>query len=79
MRINTFLLGMACLAFSLTAFAQASWEVATLVDNVTTDSPESIRCVYQTLGGNRYSIIVNGNLCPLTVTVNTETGEVERK
>lgn len=52
------------------------WESATNVAQEPTGDTMLTRCVYQTLGGYRFSVNQRG-LCPFTVEVNPETGRVK--
>ena len=52
------------------------WESATNVGQESTGDAMLTRCIYQTLGGYRFSINQRG-LCAFTVQVNPETGRVQ--
>jgi hypothetical protein len=68
------ILSMAYLLLSTASLAQDGWVGATLVSEEPT-APTFNRCLYQTLDGYRFTIIVNGP-CPISVLVNPRTGEV---
>jgi hypothetical protein len=57
--------------------AAGRFEPASLQGEQETGDPLLRRCVYQTLGGYRFSVVMR-SLCPITVRVNPETGEVLR-
>ena len=59
------------------AQAAGRFESASLVDEEKTGDVMLRRCVYETLGGYRFSVVMR-SLCPITVRVNPETGEVLR-
>ena len=62
-----------------TASAQnyGRWETATNIGESSTGDLMLTRCHYQTLGGYEFSIVVRG-MCPFSVQVNPETGQVKR-
>jgi hypothetical protein len=62
---------------SSVALAQGRWENATNVGEESTGDFMLTRCIYETLGGYRFSIISRG-ICPFSVSVNPETGQVRR-
>jgi len=77
MQMPVILLCIASLVFSSASLAQPNWEQASLVEEQPT-APGIYRCFYETLGGYRFSIIISGP-CPLSVTVNPETGQVKQE
>jgi len=64
-----------CIVLSSASFAQGRWESATNVGQERTGDVMLTSCIYQTLGGYRFSIVVRG-ICPFSVRVNPETGQV---
>ncbi|MDD5250168.1 MAG: hypothetical protein PHY45_14375 [Rhodocyclaceae bacterium] len=64
------------LVLAAASSAQERWEAATLVSEERT-APTYSRCLYQTLDGYRVTVIVSG-VCPVTVQVNRETGQVRQ-
>lgn len=73
------LLAAAAFLFVNQAFAQnyGYWEAATFTGQSPTGDAMLTRCSYRTLGGYEFSIIVRG-ICPFSVQVNPETGQVKR-
>jgi hypothetical protein len=65
------------IAASSIAVAQGRWESATNVGEEPTGDSMLTRCIYETLGGYRFSIVARG-ICPFSVKVNPETGQVQR-
>ncbi|MDC2825031.1 hypothetical protein PHA51_03120 [Rodentibacter pneumotropicus] len=61
----------------LSTVALADWERGTSVDEQETGDWRYTKCIYETLGGFRFSMI-NKGLCPFSVEVNPETGQVRK-
>ena len=68
---------LALITISAQSYAQERWESATNVTQERTGDAMLTRCIYETLGGYRFSIVVRG-LCPFSVKVSPETGEVRK-
>ncbi len=75
-RITNAVIGLLPLLVTPLVSAQIRWESATNVGRESAGDPMLSRCIYQTLGGYRFSMIVRG-LCPFTVEVNPETSQVK--
>ena len=71
-----FVLGFSALSSS--AFAQGQWENAYNEGQESTGDMMLTKCIYKTIGGFSFSIIVRG-MCPYSVNVNPETGQVQRQ
>ena len=63
---------------SSVSFAQGRWERATNIGQERTGDIMLNRCIYQTLGGYQFSIVVRSSVCPFSVQVNPETGQYRR-
>lgn len=64
-------------AVALGSSARGRLEPANLVDQEATKDPLLSRCFYRTLGGFEFAMISRG-ICPFSVRVNPETGEIVR-
>lgn len=62
---------------STVVFAEGRWESATNVAEEPTGDSMLTKCIYETIGGYRFSIVSRG-ICPFSVQVNPETGRVRR-
>ncbi|MBA3034166.1 MAG: hypothetical protein KKF85_14290 [Gammaproteobacteria bacterium] len=79
MRIKMWLTALALLiGGTTTALAYGQWETATNTGNSPTGDFMLTQCHYRTLGGYSFSILVRG-FCPLSVSINPETGQVKTK
>ncbi len=57
------------------SFAQGRWESATNIGKERTGDLMLTRCIYKTLGGYQFSIVVRSLVCPFSIQVNPETGQ----
>ncbi|MDO4997635.1 MAG: hypothetical protein Q4E16_03210 [Neisseria sp.] len=62
----------------VSASAYAGWESATNTGESETGDWRYTRCHYETLGGFRFSTVIEGRLCPYRVEINPETGQVKK-
>ncbi len=72
------ILVIVCMILSFGSFGQSGWESATNVGQERTGDGMLTRCIYQTIGGYRFSTVVRGTVCPFSVMVNPETGQVKK-
>lgn len=67
---------VAALVALMSSQALAGYETATNIGQEKTGDLILTRCLYRTMGGYQFSIIVRGGLCPFSVEIDPETGRV---
>jgi len=78
MKIMAALLVVLLITFgSVAAYAYGEWQSATNTGQEKTGDMFLTKCLYKTLGGYEFYIIVRG-LCPFSVQVNPESGQVKK-